>query len=925
MAKEYGTKLTLKDNFSAVIQKAITATEKLKAQLEATEKRLNKMGSKQVKIGAKLDSSVNSSLNKLSDKIPKDKTIHIKAKDDLTRTVTDIKRDIYKMGRDLQMGAMRDPFRGFNSSALRAASNFRMLRGITQGAITGHIMSQMAGTSLAASTAAGAAVGRVAGGIGKPGVLIYGGSSKNKRSGSRYYSDPDYYEVKQHHISLARGDVDDVFDRRRRTLRSFDGDYADMISNQKAVMKNRFGIKNYLSSFRTGDTGGEFAVDFVERQLGKLSYGYEMFKKRMGLTKKGIELKLHFRTEEATRAFQNFKNKISHSKAAEMVIRTKFAAQRLPYYLNNKVATISARLKDSASRGLTNIWSKARNFAGKTFSFSVRAITSGASKALSALMTSIKAISIAAGAIVIGGAVKAVSGASKVEANAVSINHFVKYSNQKDVSEGKASKMTDEEIASKSNAYLGDMRKYAAETPFGDMDVMDAGRRAVTIMDGDLDKAKDLVGIAGDMAALNPGKTIMDAMEALADMKTGEMERMKEFGLKISAEQFKGLVGKGKNDDLSEAEMNKAYSILMEHKLKTMFGGGAKKLSGTISGKWSTLTGTAGSGLADIGTMFAPGIKAGLDKAIAFLNGAGPAFVNAFKPIANAFNNFMTGGEGGVGFFQPVVDAFNKIDFGAMIEKSAAVVKSSFSALVEFAKPVLETLGVIVADIMSGINAHLDEVGAVIDDLRRIWSESWPVLQDIVLTVWSVLEPVFSIIWSAIKDIIDIFTIAWPAISGAVEVVWFVIKPILEAMTAALNGVAWAADKVHDGLTYIINRHGSIDEEAGGGSGDSDGGGDDSGGDDDGGSSDDDSSSERAVGMNYIPYNGFKVTAHRGEAILSRVEADNYRANKNTGNGVIINIHDPVVREESDLDRLGTLFANKLSEVRGNMGALGFA
>ena len=78
--------------------------------------------------------------------------------------------------------------------------------------------------------------------------------------------------------------------------------------------------------------------------------------------------------------------------------------------------------------------------------------------------------------------------------------------------------------------------------------------------------------------------------------------------------------------------------------------------------------------------------------------------------------------------------------------------------------------------------------------------------------------------------------------------------------------------------------------------------------------------------MNYIPYNGFKVSAHRGEAILSRVEADNYRAGKNAGNsGVVININDPVVREDADLDRLGTMFANKLSEVRGNMGALGFA
>ena len=75
--------------------------------------------------------------------------------------------------------------------------------------------------------------------------------------------------------------------------------------------------------------------------------------------------------------------------------------------------------------------------------------------------------------------------------------------------------------------------------------------------------------------------------------------------------------------------------------------------------------------------------------------------------------------------------------------------------------------------------------------------------------------------------------------------------------------------------------------------------------------------------MEYIPYNGFQVTAHRGEAILTRTEADQWRAgNSGGGGGVVINIHDPVVREESDLDRLGTLLANKICEVRSNMGAV---
>lgn len=104
------------------------------------------------------------------------------------------------------------------------------------------------------------------------------------------------------------------------------------------------------------------------------------------------------------------------------------------------------------------------------------------------------------------------------------------------------------------------------------------------------------------------------------------------------------------------------------------------------------------------------------------------------------------------------------------------------------------------------------------------------------------------------------------------------------------------------------------------------GGGDGGGGgygDDGGGGGYGDFFSARAVGMEYIPYNGYKISAHRGEAILTRTEADQWRAGKSSGaGGVVINIHDPVVREEADLHRLGTMLAQTLGETRSNMGAV---
>lgn len=70
----------------------------------------------------------------------------------------------------------------------------------------------------------------------------------------------------------------------------------------------------------------------------------------------------------------------------------------------------------------------------------------------------------------------------------------------------------------------------AAKTQYGAVEVTQATQRAVQVADGDTDRAKKLVSLAEDMASLNPGKTISDALEALADADVGEMERL-TFGL----------------------------------------------------------------------------------------------------------------------------------------------------------------------------------------------------------------------------------------------------------------------------------------------------------------------------------------------------------------------------------------------------------
>ncbi|SFH21149.1 Phage tail tape-measure protein, controls tail length [Desulfotomaculum arcticum] len=120
------------------------------------------------------------------------------------------------------------------------------------------------------------------------------------------------------------------------------------------------------------------------------------------------------------------------------------------------------------------------------------------------------------------------------------------------------------------------LNSFAAKTPFEMGDLFPAMSRGIGISGGDISMAKQMVSLAGDMAALTPGKTVQDAMEALADAQMGEFERMKEFSMKMTQEEFKTLGG---------------WVGFLE-KAEQKFAGGAEKLSQTATGRFSTITDT---------------------------------------------------------------------------------------------------------------------------------------------------------------------------------------------------------------------------------------------------------------------------------------------------------------------------------------------
>lgn len=66
-----------------------------------------------------------------------------------------------------------------------------------------------------------------------------------------------------------------------------------------------------------------------------------------------------------------------------------------------------------------------------------------------------------------------------------------------------------------------------------------------------------------------------------------------------------------------------------------------------------------------------------------------------------------------------------------------------------------------------------------------------------------------------------------------------------------------------------------------------------------------------AVGINYVPYNGYNAVLHEGERVLTARENRNY---KGTGNGVVISGNNFTVREEADIDKIARALLEKIEQ-----------
>lgn len=376
-----------------------------------------------------------------------------------------------------------------------------------------------------------------------------------------------------------------------------------------------------------------------------------------------------------------------------------------------------------------------------------------------------RTLSGAAAAIGLGaGVAKTFSLGSQLQQQQISMRHFIGVSN-KDLGDAELDKMTSD--------YMGQLQKNANYTPFSQGEVMEAGTRALSVADGDTKKAMEFVELAEDMAALNPGKTVMDAMEALADANVGEMERLKEFGFKMSADDFKKAGG-----NLFAMKDSKGRT------LQSFYSGGAEKLSTSGAGLWSTITGNLESGVQQGGLKMLEALMPALQMAIPLSDQLATKFEEIGGQIGTVITWLINGftQAGGVidycrGIVAQLTPLFNQIS--AWATANMPMIQAGFAKIWEAIDPIIATVITLI-----GIFWQMFEV-------------AWPVLSKIGSFIADYLIVVIRNLCAVIQGIATAFQAVFEFVSPILKALLDLITPVVEALRDAWTfGGSWLAEKI---------------------------------------------------------------------------------------------------------------------------------
>lgn len=523
---------------------------------------------------------------------------------------------------------------------------------------------------------------------------------------------------------------------------------------------------------------------------------------------------------------------------------------------------IALNIKNTSTASIAKLGSKLKEIVKKRWDARI-----GVKDKASGTLNKIKGmLGVLAAGVVIKSTVQS---GMELEQQKVSMEHFMGVGNQ-----GKSKA----QVKGMTNDYVKQLRANANATPFETGEVIKTGTRALTISGGDVKQSMKMVKLAEDMAASDPNKSLGDAIEALADAKMGEFERLKEFGYKGTKEDFDKAGG-----DFFKMKSKDGQT------LEGLFGGLSAKQAQTSSGMMSTIMGNIGNVKQNIGTGILDGLKPVLSGGVGLFSklgdDAGATLGNKIGTTLNSTIQGISGLLSGMDFggifnsfttsIQPAIDLFKSLhnhittkspESQAVLQTFGTIVKTVFEGM----RPVIQLVGSVIRGVMGWIASHSKEIQTIVQALGIVWKTVWWAISGVIKAVGKIIGPILSGIVSVISGIANIIIKA---------------KNAWESFKKAISGGATVKVNYSErgGLAY----------------------GTDSGSGSNGRS--------RAMGQKVIPRNNYPINAHEGEMLLTKQDANEYRDGRGKSSGINIIINGLTIRENADIDLLAGRVAKKIN------------
>lgn len=544
-----------------------------------------------------------------------------------------------------------------------------------------------------------------------------------------------------------------------------------------------------------------------------------------------------------------------------------------------KAKRIAITIIDKAKGVIDSIALKLKKIRGKRFRIKADDKASGSLGGIIGMLGKIHPLAIAAGGALAGigaGAFKALKSGAVLEQQTVSMEHFMKVGNKN---------ANQQQIKQMTQGYMSQLKDNANATPFSTGEVISTGTRALTIAGGNSAEAMRLVKLAEDMSASDPNKSLGDAIEALADAKMGEFERLKEFGFKGSKENFDKAGG-----DFFKMKGTDGNTLM------GTFGGLAEKQSRTAMGAVSTIGGNLSTATTDLGSGMLEGLNPSLQKIKTKIQEALGGDDNAQKiqELGNKIGNGLI----------PVIDGVIKgFDFlnkaGERIGKNI-----DFEAITNAFKPAIEVVKYFAGIIDDFVNKTISgspEVEGVFQGIGATITFVFQAAGTIASFAAGVIKSAFDAIVTAIKwcgDRIDDLKNAWQwlkdTVNNAVNAIGSVVNSVFGVIRGVINGVKSAINAVGEAWTNLKKKIENnpivqtISRVFTGG--------------DDGGTPTQNSTGRRHAYGGRIPRNNYPVRLHEGEQVLTKNEANKREGNADKNNiNITINA---TVREEADINKI---------------------